>query len=153
MTCGERRCVSSTYADDSQAPGPSVCLCETMKREVVLLSPNVKKKKWKSCPVKAISQKCFCCLHLFINYLFLYILIVYVLYHDYLLVFIDYFLFKCKVCCIRVIFLYQKVFHTCMCSIYAPLYSIIPLELIINRHYCYALYCREAKFQLYVAKT
>lgn len=31
--------------------------------------------------------------------------------------FIDYFLFQCKVYCIRVIFLYQKVFHTFMCSI------------------------------------
>lgn len=31
-------------------------------------------KKWKSCPVKAILQKCFCCcLHQFISYLFLYI--------------------------------------------------------------------------------
>lgn len=89
---------------------------DLMSEEAVLLSQNVKKEIL-SCEGN-IAKKCFCCcLHLFISYLFLYILIVYVSYHDYLLVFIDYFLFQCKVYCIRVIFLYQKVFHTFMCSI------------------------------------
>lgn len=45
-------------------------------------------------------------------------LIVYVLYHHYLLVFIDYFFVPVQdLLLYRVIFLYQKLFHTFMCSI------------------------------------
>lgn len=92
-----------------------VCLCKTDVKGSCAAKPECKNGNpvlWR--------QYCKNVLLLFapvLKVIYFFILIVYVLYHDYLLVFIDTFLFQCKVYCIRVIFLYQKVFHTFMCSI------------------------------------
>lgn len=71
--------------------------CKADVKRGCTAQPECKKKKVLSS--KGNITERFLLLHLFISYLF-FILIVYVLYHNYLLVFIDYFLFQCKVYCI-----------------------------------------------------
>lgn len=111
-----------------------VCFCKTDSKGSCAAKPEC--KNGKSCPTKAILQKCFCCcLHLFISYLFLYV--DYVLYHDYLLVFIDFsFVPMQDLLHYRVIFLYQKVFHTFMCSIKCTNVQYHNTEIVITQHYC-----------------